>query len=84
VRRIAADLVSRRMLERCDDGRYRLGSRLLGLGIHAMAQQGLLRAVTPHVQDLFARTREVVWVVAVTGSRIALLESAFGANRATP
>jgi DNA-binding IclR family transcriptional regulator len=82
VRRIAADLVSRRMLERCDDGRYRLGSRLLGLGLHAMAQQGLLQAVTPHVQDLFARTREVVWVVAVTGSGIALLDSAFGANRA--
>jgi DNA-binding IclR family transcriptional regulator len=82
VRRIAADLVSRRMLERCDDGRYRLGSRLQALGMRAVAQQGLVQAAMPHVQDLFARTREIVWISAVADDTIIIVDSTFGANRA--
>ncbi|MEV6984738.1 helix-turn-helix domain-containing protein [Sphaerisporangium sp. NPDC051017] len=35
VRRIAADLMSRRLLARCADGRYRLGVHLLELGVRA-------------------------------------------------
>lgn len=81
VRRIAADLVNRRLLERRGD-RYRLGDRLLDLGMRAAAQHGLHRIATPHVQDLFARTREIVWLSTFTETAITLVGTAFGANRA--
>ncbi|WP_067458011.1 IclR family transcriptional regulator [Actinomadura macra] len=82
VRRIAADLVARKMLQRCADGRYRLGTHLLDLGTRAAVQHGLLQAVTPYVQDLFARTGEIVWVCLTDGSAVTFMASAFGANRA--
>ncbi|SNR51782.1 transcriptional regulator, IclR family [Actinomadura mexicana] len=82
VRRIAADLVARRMLQRSPDGRYRLGSHLLDLGRRAAFQQGLLHAATPHVQDLFARTGEIVWVCEISDGSITFMGMAFGANRA--
>lgn len=79
VRRIAADLVARHLLERCDNG-YRLGQRLLELGLRAAEQHGLRRAATPYVQDLFARTGEVVWISAVTETTFVLVDSAFGTD----
>jgi len=81
VRRIAGDLVIRGMLERIDDG-YRLGRHLLALGVRAAEQHGLRDAATPHVQDIFARTREVVWFSALSDASFVLLDSAFGSNRA--
>ncbi|MFE3200687.1 IclR family transcriptional regulator [Embleya sp. NPDC059237] len=81
VRRIAHDLVRRRLLDRCGH-RYRLGSRLLDLGMRAAAQQGLHRIGTPHVQDLFARTGEIVWINTFTDTALTLVGTAFGANRA--
>ncbi|MES9605364.1 helix-turn-helix domain-containing protein [Actinomadura sp. NPDC000929] len=82
VRRIAADLVARRMLRRDPDGRYRLGPRLLDLGRRAALQEGLLHAATPHVQDLFARTGEIVWVCEISEGSITFMTIAYGANRA--
>jgi DNA-binding IclR family transcriptional regulator len=82
VRRIAADLVMRRMLRRCADGRFILGSRLVELGMHAAAQHGLREAATPYVQELFARTGEIVWVCVLADADVTLVYSAFGANRA--
>jgi DNA-binding IclR family transcriptional regulator len=82
VRRIAADLVARRMLERGSDGRYRLGPHLLDLGSRAALQQGLLTAATPHVQDLFARTGEIAWICRISDGSISFMTMAFGANRA--
>src|SRR5882757_1619212 len=59
VRRIAADLVARHLLEHCENG-YRLGQRLLELGMSAAEQHGLRNAAAPYLQDLFARTKEIV------------------------
>ncbi len=82
VRRIAADLVARRMLRRGPDGRYLLGPHLLDLGRRAALQQDLLTVATPHVQDLFARTGEIAWVCQVGDDSITFLTMAFGADRA--
>ncbi|MEV4140033.1 IclR family transcriptional regulator C-terminal domain-containing protein [Dactylosporangium sp. NPDC049742] len=81
VRRIAADLVGRGMLDR-DAGRYRLGRRLLMLGVEAARQQGVRQSVAPYVHDLFARTGEVAWMTTFTDTSNTLLESAFGSQRA--
>ena len=80
VRRIAVDLVARGFLKRCGDT-YRLGPHLLELGVRAAEQQGLRRAAAPYLQDLFARTREVVWVGALSETAFTVVDCAFGANR---
>lgn len=82
VRRIASDLCSRRMLQRCDDGGYLLGSRVLELGMRAASQLGLRQAATPHVQELFARTGEIAWITVFSGTAVTLVDTAYGANRA--
>lgn len=81
VRRIATDLVARNLLERIDAG-YRLGRHLLSLGLRAAEQQGLRDAAVPYVQDIFARTREVAWISALSDNEFVLVDSAFGSNRA--
>lgn len=81
VRRIAADLVTRGLLEREPDG-YRLGPQLVRLGAAAAVQQGVRDAVAPYVHDLFARTGEVAWMTTFTETSITLLDSAFGSRRA--
>jgi DNA-binding IclR family transcriptional regulator len=81
VRRIAADLVTRGILERDADG-YRLGPRLVQLGAEAARQQGVRRAAAPYVHDLFARTGEIAWMSAFTESCNTLVECAFGSHRA--
>ncbi|MFG2039873.1 IclR family transcriptional regulator [Dactylosporangium sp. NPDC048998] len=80
VRRIAADLVTRGMLERDVDG-YRLGAHLLQLGAEAAKQQDVRRTVAPFVHDLFARTGEIAWMTAFTDTSNTLVESAFGSQR---
>lgn len=79
-RRIAADLVDRRLLERGEDG-YRLGSRLLELGLRAAEQQGLRVVVAPYVQDLYARTGEIAWVNVFGPTQMSLVDIAFARNR---
>lgn len=79
VRRIAADLVTRGMLERDVDG-YRLGAHLLHLGAEAARQQNVRRDAAPFVQDLFARTGEIAWMTAFTDTSNTLVESAFGSQ----
>ena len=81
VRRIATGLVARGLLERVDAG-YRLGRHLLSLGLLAAEQQGLRDAATPYVQDIFARTREVAWISALSDNAFVLVDRAFGSNRA--
>lgn len=82
VRRIAEDLCARRMLRRGIDGGYLLGPRMMNLGMRATAQLGLSDAAVPHVQDLFARTGEIAWVGARSGTTFTLTDTAYGANRA--
>ncbi|UGQ11415.1 IclR family transcriptional regulator [Yinghuangia sp. ASG 101] len=80
VRRIAADLVRRRLLERIGD-RYRLGSHTLDLGMRAAAQRGLVRAAAPHLQELLVRTGEIAWVSTCTDDAVTQLSVVYGANR---
>lgn len=82
VRRIAADLVERGMLERVGD-RYRLGGHLFDLGVRAATQRGLARAVTPHVQELLARSGEIVWVGMCVQDGLTEASIAYGPNRAS-
>jgi DNA-binding IclR family transcriptional regulator len=80
VRRIAASLVARQLLRRCEEG-YLLGTHLLELGIRAAEQHGLRLAAAPHIHDLLARTREVAWINAISQTTFTLVDIAFGANR---
>ncbi|WP_162907047.1 IclR family transcriptional regulator [Allorhizocola rhizosphaerae] len=82
VRRIAADLCARGVLLRAG-GSYRLGPRLLELGLRTAAKDSLRLAAAPHIWDLFARTGEIVWISTITETSHFLLDSAFGANRAS-
>ncbi|MER7008077.1 helix-turn-helix domain-containing protein [Dactylosporangium sp. NPDC000555] len=79
VRRIAADLVNRGVLQR-EGSVYSLGPRLLEFGQRAAPELRLL--AQPHLYDLFHRTREVVWVSTFTESSNVLVASAFGHDRA--
>ncbi|MDI2128348.1 IclR family transcriptional regulator [Yinghuangia seranimata] len=81
VRRIAADLVARGLLDRCEDG-YLLGGRLLDWGARAAAQHGLRLVGTPHIHDLFARSGAIAWVYALTESAVVPVSHAFGARHA--
>ncbi|MEY9859289.1 DNA-binding IclR family transcriptional regulator [Catenulispora sp. GAS73] len=81
VRRIAADLVARRYLERGADG-YRLGAHLLELGVRVAEQHGLRIAAVPHLQDLFARTGEIAWVITFTTNTFTIVDAAYGRSRA--
>ena len=81
VRRIAEDLVRRGLLDRGEDG-YRLGTRLVELGVRAAEQQDLHHAITPHAQDLFARSGEIVCGGAFTDSAVTVIDTVFGFNRA--
>lgn len=82
VRRIAADLCSRQMLQRCIDGGYLLGPHMVELGMRAASQLGLRQAATPYLQDLLARTGEIAWIGALSGTTVTLVDSAYSANRA--
>jgi DNA-binding IclR family transcriptional regulator len=82
VRRIAADLAARGLLQR-RDGDYRLGPRLFELGQRAAAQHELRNLAQPYLQELLARTAEIAFVLVFTESTSLLLDSAFGHNRAS-
>lgn len=57
--RIAADLVTARLLSRID-GEYHLGSHLFQLGMRASVERTLLEVATPFLEDLYERTHETV------------------------
>jgi len=57
--RVAADLVSARLLDRVGGG-YRLGGQLFELGMRASVERGLLEVAIPFMQDLYERTHETV------------------------
>jgi DNA-binding IclR family transcriptional regulator len=69
--RVAADLVSARLLDRTGGppaskgvagggGGYRLGGQLFELGMRASVERGLLEVAIPFMQDLYERTHETV------------------------
>ncbi|MFC4602394.1 IclR family transcriptional regulator [Rhodococcus kronopolitis] len=81
VMRVANDLAARGVLRR-DPGGYRLGERLIDLGSVATRHHGMRDAAMPHLQELLARTGEVVSLAMLCGDELAELERVYGHNRA--
>lgn len=77
VRRIANDLVGRGVLFHGSAG-YRLGFALAHLGYRAFSQNGLRDAAMPYLQDLFDRTRQIVWVAALDRGDVVQVDAHVG------
>ncbi|CAL9483652.1 HTH-type transcriptional regulator XynR [Actinosynnema sp. ALI-1.44] len=78
VRRLAADLVERQVLERLPDRRYVVGRRLWRLGLLARVQGGLRDVALPFLQDLYEVTRENVHLAVRDGAHALYLERLYG------
>ncbi|WP_351233322.1 helix-turn-helix domain-containing protein [Streptomyces sp. NPDC002133] len=76
VRRIANQLVAQRIL--CRDPRgYRLGLRLIDLGVAAASQLGTAEFAAPYVHELHERTGQIAWVCTFDGDALVVLDKAF-------
>lgn len=80
VMRVANDLAARGVLQRGPGG-YRLGAKLIDLGATAAVHHGMRDAAMPHLQELFARTGEVIVLALLCGDDVAELERVHGHNR---
>ena len=67
-RRIANTLTSRGLLVRTSTG-YLSGPGLAELGARASAQMSDRMKALPHLQELYARTHAITWLIDVTGER---------------
>ncbi|MFE9207290.1 helix-turn-helix domain-containing protein [Micromonospora sp. NPDC007230] len=81
VRRIANDLVAKRLVLR-NGGGYLLGPRMMTLGTHAERQLGAVELVTPFVHELHARSGSIAWAGLSEGLHIDLIDSAHGREHA--
>jgi DNA-binding IclR family transcriptional regulator len=75
--RLAASLVEARLLERVTGG-YRLGGHLFELGMLAAHERRLLEVASPFMQDLHARTGEVVHLGVTDGTEVMYLHKLRG------
>lgn len=76
--RVAGDLVEWGVLERSEDGCYRLGLRLFELGQLVPRQRILREAALPFMEDLYAATKRVVHLGVVDGVEVLYLEKLIG------
>jgi DNA-binding IclR family transcriptional regulator len=84
VRRIAASLVDRGMLDRAPRG-YVLGSRLLRYGLHAVIRDPVMLTSRPYVHDLHHRSGgEVAWLTVMQDGELTLVDALFGPNHRGP
>jgi DNA-binding IclR family transcriptional regulator len=77
VRRIANDLVRRRMVDR-QAGGYVFGPRMVALGVAAERQLCNADVVGPFVHDLQQRTGMIVWAGRMEGTKLLMVDSAHG------
>jgi len=77
VRRIANDLVRRRMVDRRESG-YVFGPRTAALGRAAERQLGNADVVGPFVHDLQQRTGMIVWAGRLQEAKLLMVDSAHG------
>ncbi|RKT55067.1 IclR family transcriptional regulator [Saccharothrix australiensis] len=77
-RRLAADLVEHRVLERLPDRRYAVGRRLWRLGLLARVQGDLRDVALPFLQDLYDATRENVHLAVRDGDAALYVERLHG------
>lgn len=84
VRRIAASLIERGMLDRTPDG-YVLGGRLLRYGLHALIRDPTMLAAQPYLQELHQRSAgELAWLGIMHDGELTLANAVFGRAHQMP
>jgi DNA-binding IclR family transcriptional regulator len=79
VHRMAAEMCRERMLERLDDGSYRLGLRLFEIGERVHSHRSLSEAALPIMEDLREATRQRIHLAVLEGVDVVYVEI-LGAN----
>lgn len=79
VHRMAAEMSRERMLERLDDGTYRLGMRLFEIGERLQTNRTLSDAALPIMEDLREATRQRIHLAVLDGVDVVYVEI-LGAN----
>ncbi|WP_460627742.1 IclR family transcriptional regulator [Intrasporangium mesophilum] len=82
VHRMAAQLCRERLLERLDDGSYRLGLRLFEIGERVPMHRSLSQAALPIMEDLREATRQRIHLAVLEGVDVVYVEI-LGANLAS-
>jgi DNA-binding IclR family transcriptional regulator len=72
--RLVQRLADERLLERADDGRYRVGLRLWELGLLAPRPQGLRRVALPVLEDLYEVAHQNVQLMVLDGTEAVVVE----------
>jgi DNA-binding IclR family transcriptional regulator len=81
VHRMAADLVTLRLLDRVETG-YRLSGGLFELGLRASVERSLLELAMPFLQDLYERTHETVHLGVAEGHEVVYIAKIGGHRQA--
>jgi IclR family acetate operon transcriptional repressor len=74
IHRMAADMCRERMLERLDDGSYRLGLRLFEIGERVQSHRTLSEAALPIMEDLREATRQRIHLAVLEGVDVVYVE----------
>jgi DNA-binding IclR family transcriptional regulator len=74
VHRMAAEMCRERMLERLDDGTYRLGLRLFEIGERVQSHRTLSEAALPIMEDLREATRQRIHLAVLEGVDVVYVE----------
>lgn len=74
VHRLLTQLIDVRMVERLDDGSYRLGLRLFELGELVRAHRSLSETARPIMQDLYEATRQRIHLAVLDGVEVLYVE----------
>jgi DNA-binding IclR family transcriptional regulator len=72
--RIIAQLVAEGLLERGDDREVRIGNRLWALGLCGTRALQLREAAMPYLEDAHALTRQHIWLYALNGPDVLVIE----------
>lgn len=86
VHRLLASLASRGYVERTDDGRYRLGFRLVRLGLAVLAREPLVEAARPALEAAAREAGETYFLATIRDGAIVVLDKVEGTGmlRAAP
>lgn len=76
--RTAGELTGSGILERVDQGGYRIGLRLYELGSYAQRAVSMLSVVVPFMQDLYEVTHETVQLAVLDGEEALYIEKLYG------
>lgn len=74
VHRMLAEMCSERMLERLDDGSYRLGLRLFEIGERVQSHRSLSEAALPIMEDLRQVTKQRIHLAVLDGVEVVYVE----------